>query len=226
MDKAGIKYKLKKVSDRLYLVEFKTEYDLAMTFCRYQEFYESPKYRGKFFKMDDFMKWYAKAYGEGSFSYPADYNGFNIPGKVLERVIRELYIKQYDYKTQYDYVMESIVYHALSLNGDFNFYLIGVHTEKPDTSTTKHEIAHGLYYINKSYRREVDTLLKETPKEIRKALNEKLAARGYSPAVFADESNAYLSTGLHKSMQIQKIRKVRKPFIDLFRLYSGGVKGV
>ena len=227
MDKAGINYKLKKVADKLYLVEFKTEYDLAMTFCRYQEFYESPKFRGKFFKMDDFMKWYAREQGDGAFTYPADYNGFNVPGRVLEKVMRRMTLRPYDYKTKYDYIMGSAVCKILKQNNEkWDFYLIGVHTEKPDLSTTRHEIAHGLYYINPSYRKEVQALLRTVPRDVRKLLNEKLAARGYSAAVFADESHAYLATGLHKSMRIQKIRKVRQPFIDLFRLYSGSVKGV
>jgi hypothetical protein len=217
MGLAGIDYRLKKVSDRLYLVTFKTEYDLAMTFCRYQEFYESPKFKGQYFKMDDFMKWYAKEHGNGAFTYPADFNGFNIPGKVLERIMRRMTLQPFDYKTKYDYVMGSIVCKILKRNQKWDFYLIGVHTEKKDPSTTRHEIAHGLYHLRPEYRKQVEKLLRQVPSDVKKSLKEKLKARGYTHHVFNDEMQAYLSTGLHKSMQIRKIQRQRKPFIALLK---------
>jgi hypothetical protein len=56
-----------------------------MTFLRYQEFYESPskKFRGKSYKLLDFMKWYASE-NDGIFTYPRDWAGFNFPGSIID----------------------------------------------------------------------------------------------------------------------------------------------
>jgi len=50
----NIKYKLKEIYKGIFLVTIQDEYDLAMTFCRLQEYYESPfkQIRGKTFEMD------------------------------------------------------------------------------------------------------------------------------------------------------------------------------
>src|SRR5260221_11581605 len=79
---------IKEVRPRIFLFEFSNHYDMCMHFLRYQEFYESssPRFRGKSFELLDFMKWYTYKYGGGSFSYPNDWNGFNIPGDIIQKV--------------------------------------------------------------------------------------------------------------------------------------------
>ena len=66
-----MKYTLKEIKGGIFLVEFDNQYDLAMTFLRYQEFYESPKFKGKRFTIIDFMEWYSKEY-DGAFTYTKD----------------------------------------------------------------------------------------------------------------------------------------------------------
>ena len=51
--------KVKKITDRVYLVTFTNRFDLTMTFMRYQEYYESPKFRNKIFSLAEFMRWYS-----------------------------------------------------------------------------------------------------------------------------------------------------------------------
>ena len=45
---------VKKIKPNIYSVIIKDDYDRAMVFCRYQEFYESPynEIRGKFFTLE------------------------------------------------------------------------------------------------------------------------------------------------------------------------------
>ncbi|NDB56269.1 hypothetical protein EB169_10645, partial [archaeon] len=72
------------VKPNIFAVIIPNGFDRAMTFCRVQEFYESPnpQFRGKHFSMWDYMKWYSKEYDRG-FSYPNDWSGFNIPFEVI-----------------------------------------------------------------------------------------------------------------------------------------------
>ena len=62
-------YKLTKHLDSVYLVQFEESYDLAMTFLRYQEFYEcaNEDIRGKQFTLLQFMDWYVKEVNEYDF---------------------------------------------------------------------------------------------------------------------------------------------------------------
>jgi hypothetical protein len=68
-----LKYQIKEVKPFIFAVIIKDKYDRAMTFCRAQEYYESPslKFRGKQFSIWYYMKWYHERYG-GGFSYGDD----------------------------------------------------------------------------------------------------------------------------------------------------------
>ena len=57
-----IEYTLKNLYPGVYLCTIKDMYDLTMTFCRVQEFYESPfkQIRNKKFLLLEFMKLYSK----------------------------------------------------------------------------------------------------------------------------------------------------------------------
>lgn len=70
--------KLQKITDKIYHLHFDKQYDLAMHFLRYQEYYECPndRFYKNSFTLAEFMHWYAKEYG--SFSYPEDWGGFNL----------------------------------------------------------------------------------------------------------------------------------------------------
>ena len=67
----------------IYILNFETQYELCMSFVRMQEFYESPKFKGKYFTLEQYMDYWSKEFGKGSFTYPSVWNGFNLPGKVL-----------------------------------------------------------------------------------------------------------------------------------------------
>lgn len=68
---------------RVLHVTVKDSWDLAMTFLRMQEWYESPKFHHKHFTLEAYMRWYQKAYGKGTFSYPKDWTGFNVPSTAV-----------------------------------------------------------------------------------------------------------------------------------------------
>jgi hypothetical protein len=71
-----------KIADGIYLLRFKTQYELTSTFLRVQEYYESPRFQGRIFTLEQFMDWYAAQYG--SFSYFEDWSGFNVPSTAFQ----------------------------------------------------------------------------------------------------------------------------------------------
>lgn len=219
---------IKEVKPRIFLFEFKDRYDLCMYFMRYQEFYESPnpKFRGKSFEIFDFMKWYSKTFGKGSFSYPNDWNGFNIPSNIIWRMWNEHLISD---KNIYDYEM----YHAwkecnakLNLGDDKfvnQFYIIGV--VKGRTETLSHEIAHGFFTLYPEYRKEMTKLVKSLDPKIKETLFKGLKKLGYTSKVYIDESQAYMSTGLREVFgPLDQWKDERKPFQDFLKKFSKEVK--
>ena len=163
-------------------------YDLTMTFCRVQEFYESPfnQIRGKKFKLVDYMRLYSKK--NGSFTYSIDWMGFNIPGPIIAK----LYNLGIDDYTCYDKIIEDI---HKKINKEVktrdNYYLIGANDNK---TTVQHELCHGLYFINKQYKKDVDKILKKIIPSLRKKVELALSNLGYCKAVMNDEIQAYFST--------------------------------
>ena len=74
-------------SPSIFVLTFDSQYDLCMSFLRIQEFYESPVYHGRYFTLEDYMDYWSKEYGQGSFNYLDVWNGFNVPGSVIKKWI-------------------------------------------------------------------------------------------------------------------------------------------
>ena len=73
-------FSLKQLMQRVWHLHFDHHYDLTMHFFRYQEYYESPKFKQSNIQLVDLMDWYSKNMGDGIFTYPKDWSGFNLPG--------------------------------------------------------------------------------------------------------------------------------------------------
>lgn len=208
-----MQYSLYTVAPKVYLIENKSEYDLGMLFCRAQEFYEnsSPLFRGKQFSLFHFMEWYSKTYSEtGSFTYPSDFSGFNIPGHA----IFECYALNIDH-TPYDKLLFKIVMDLASYQGNSNFYLIGI--KAGDQPTCKHEKAHAYFYTDLDYKYQMSELVKSLPnkKQLFSVLTHDYL---YHRSVCVDETQAYMATGLVDGME--EYTKHRKPFIKVFKQFD------
>lgn len=201
--------RLENIYPGLYFLRFKDNYDMCMTFLRYQEKYESPnpKFRNKYFLILDFMEWYAKEKG-GIFSYTKDWSGFNLPDKVFEKN----WYKNIPDKNKYDELMFKI-YKDITKDVKCNkFYLIAA----IDEGSIEHEIAHGFYYLNSKYKRQMNCLINELPKLFVQDTNKWLKSVGYATKVFKDETQAYLSANWDD--------KVSSKFKDVFKKEFGKVK--
>ena len=195
----------------IYLIEAQNRQVLADTFMRFQEYYESPEFKGKVFTVEEFAHWYAQKYG--AWTYSRDWYGFNIPSKVLAPFRNG----QFDPLTENEKHLLEICAKA---TGDF--YVIGV-TPGAEyfTETVKHEFVHGAYHVNENYRKDVASCLAgHRIKTIRKGLTK----MGYHSDVHDDEANAYVLVEPETISEIATERdtqKLRTRLDSIFRKHFG-----
>ncbi len=218
-----VKGKVVEVKPRIYCVTVDDDYDRAMLFCRYQEFYESPykKFRGKPFTWMEYMRHYKTAWKKGVFTYPEDWSGYNIPSNMLQQA-HHIFCRD----TEYDLIMNDIYWHCVEDSTEKNdgrqtdWYLIGASSK--DLKTMDHEIAHGLYYTNNDYKKSVSKLIKQIEPNHYGKLKKKLIKMGYvdDKKIIDDEINAFMSTGLYNGLDTKELKKYQKNFIKNFKKFS------
>jgi len=179
--------KIKADKDNIIVLTADTQYELAATFLRMQEFYESPEFKDTVFDLEEYMDWYASEFG--NFTYYSDWNGFNVPGNVVRSFFKEFFAsssKQLSRKELdlFNMLEEYIV-------SDQKFYVIGLW--KSD-NTMQHEFSHAFYHLDIDYKNEMLKLLEDVPDSFRHRCHKVLQADGYHPTVFHDESIAYFAT--------------------------------
>jgi hypothetical protein len=221
-----MRWQLETLYPGIFHLRFANAYDCAMHFLRYQENYESPEWRDKVFTLVEFMDWYAKDQCKGwsnkgtaqrekfeMFSYPSDWGGFNVPSYVFDRL---------DYDTipdinMYDEFMQSVV-GLIRSTGAEKFYLIGT-TDGPESADyLDHEVSHGFYYTNESYRQAMEMLLEAADPTVVTRIEDCLLGNGYCEEVIVDEQIAYLATGLPTELEKWKPGlKAQPPFEELLQ---------
>ena len=181
--------RVEEIISEIYDVHFNKCRDLAETFLRFQEYYENPHFRGKFFSMDEFKEWYIAnsphCEKTGRFTYYEDWDGFNVPSTIL----RPFYHGEFDPLT----VPEKRLLDKFEAKIGDRFYLIGTHG-KACAVAQKHEISHGLFFNNPNYRRQVLRVVRGLNTGDRKKINDFLREYGgCHPDFFDDETAAYLT---------------------------------
>jgi hypothetical protein len=210
----------KEVSERIFSLQFKNQYDACSTFMRVAEFYESPfkQIRGKHFSLEQYMDVYAKF--RGNFTYTVDWGGFNIPGKVFINFF-ELFKNDLLKKEKH---LKSLFEDEFADKKDF--YVIA-HSEAKNSRINKlniettlgHEVAHGKFYLNPLYKRSCLNLIETLPKKTVKEITTKLLAMGYTKGVIKDEIQAYLATSTYdyiKKLFGLRMKKDLEKFQSLF----------
>ena len=178
-------FKFSRLREGVYELRFNSQYDMCMTFMRYQEFYESPRYHDRKFTWAEFMAWYTREQSkDGTFSYMSDWGGFNIPVEVVGQVIS----MGIDDPNHYDMLMMSI-YKIITAECD-RAYLIGV---VDGGGLDRHEMTHAMYYLDDEYARKCQVVMIETDPDLIQGLREVLFAKGYTEKTLYDEIQAYLT---------------------------------
>jgi len=180
----------------IYLLTFKTRYELCMSFVRMQEFYESPEFKGRYFTLEEFIDYWSLKHGKGSFTYTSVWNGFNMPSEIFQKWTK---IFQ-DVRPREEIVLENIGGLLMKEYGcvrdNEKYYIIAVNKEdgrETMKDAIRHETAHALYYLYPEYKKSCDDLLKNISKKRYKSAKKVLMDMGYHNDVINDELQAYYS---------------------------------
>jgi hypothetical protein len=200
-----IKIVKSKVAEGIYLLRFETQYQLAATFLRIQEYYESPRFCGRIFSLEQYMDWYAERYG--NFTYYQDWAGFNVPSTALQ----PFYEGKFDPLSEKERQLLQL-FEGLSER----FYVIGIYDSGAKDSL-KHELAHALFFIDESYRKAVREAMRgyDTTK-----LSRQIAEAGYAKHVIPDEIQAYIIEPAGKLGAAPSLKPLRQELRAIFRQHS------
>ena len=192
-------YKIKRITDNIFLIVVPDDYERSMLFLRVQEYSESPnrKFRGKSFDLMDFIKWYTLQNKDKCFSYGDDWVGFNTSYLNAVQCYKKLPFK---YVTKYDFIMLDILREISHKIGSSNLssknvYMIGTGSADPKNVTTQHEIFHAYYFTSSLYRKKVKEAIHNCiPKHIYDRLRSNLVQMGYLNQNYTihNEMQAYL----------------------------------
>ncbi len=191
----------------IYYITFPSRYFLASTFLRFQEYLDSPKFKNKYFTLEEYMDWYAKETGD--FTYYKDWDGFNIPSHVLE----PFYRGKFDPLSKKE---ERFLELFKDIKG--NFYIIG--TERGDLDLLGHEIVHPLFHLVDVVRKAVLDYFKNSVRspDLKKTFSHTIYKASYNKKTFLDEMNAYAVGGPLGDPPYKKINaKVKRNLRDIFR---------
>jgi len=186
------------VGDHIWAVKVTDSHSRAMLFLRAQEFYESifDEIIKKQFKFSRFSELYQQYYDKQEFTYGADWSGFNIPSTVLEECM--LNVPEEEMNT-YDKKMISIINTIKEVEGDHNYYILGV--DELANDLLEHEFAHAMYFTLPEYKSEMDSLTTQCDENVREMMFKCIVDYGYADHVLQDEMQAYMATGLGKKMK-------------------------
>ena len=205
---------------RCLLLEYDNRRDLALSFCRVQEFYESnkPEVYGKTLKFADFTRSHMSS--EGVITYFNESDGFNFSGDVFRKWL------PYTLSAQEREMVAAIDLH---LNTSEPFYVIGV--IKGDTDTIRHELAHALYYLDEGYKTRVAKVISDIPPREMANLWRVMRELNYHDSVIVDEIQAWLSTSSRDELigigvvicdeikpVISRFRSILKTFLNDYKV--------
>jgi hypothetical protein len=210
-----MKQKVEKINvlENIALLVFENQFELTSTFLRFQEHYESPEFRGKIFTLDEYKDWYTKQ--KGKFSYYTDWNGFNIPSYVLTPFVEGKFNP-----------LSNKELHLINLLKEAKdpFYIIGIHKELESSRKSqnlKHEVAHGLFYTNPEYKRNIQKILSEYDlTDLKQWLK---STGGYHDEVLDDECHAYSLT-VNAKLPISVPPELCKSLENIFTNFTKGIK--
>jgi hypothetical protein len=188
----------------IFVLRFATQYELAASFIRVQEHYESTRFRNRVFTLDEYKEWYASTFG--AFTYYKDWSGFNVPSSAFA----PFYAGRFDPLRPREQRLLGLLRRERE-----PFYVIGISSD----ADLKHEIAHALFYMRPDYRDAVKTAMSGyDTSRVRK----RLASMGYHRHVLIDEVHAYLvAPGGSFSAAREGLVPLQRTLRALFTRYAG-----
>jgi hypothetical protein len=202
------------------LFEFNTQKELALAFCRVEEYYEgNPKVNGKYLTFEEFIDAFTD--DDGKIDYFNYWSGFNIPGNIFSSWFKQ----KASNKTKWETALAEVVSEKIDFTKPY--YVIG--GKKGDMGTIDHELAHALYFMDKAYAAEMSEVTYKFYKQHRKdyvKVVKKLKKMGYGENVIKDEVQAYMSTGTKKELvdrfdiDIESTKSIRADYRKVLSRYN------
>jgi hypothetical protein len=191
--------------DHIWAIKAPDSHTRALMFMRPQEFYESSfeEIIGKQFKVSNFVNIYKQHYGKQQFTYGSDWSGFNIPSNILEECMFNI---PEDEINNWDKLMLSTINTIKEIEGDHNYYLLGV--DELSNSLLEHEFAHAMWFTLPEYKVEMSKMNDECDPTVKDMMYKCITEYGYADHVLPDELQAYMSTGLGKKMTEMNIPNI------------------
>lgn len=204
--------RLIKPHEQIFLFLGDTPADLGRPFVRLQEYFESPSklFRRKLFTLKKFKAWYAEHHGKGKFSYYTDYNGYNVPGDI----VNAFFCLYADSLTSDEISLLKMLTKTSS-----DYYVIGSPSDSADT--IDHELAHAFWYLFREYREGMISMMESYDFG---SIFRYLRKRMYATDMLADEASAYLMFDdalLHRAgVSTREMRGLRGGMLGLFKAYK------
>jgi hypothetical protein len=210
-----------KIGPGIFHLHFESATRMASAMMRFQEYYESPKFRGTYFTREEFMIWYSQEKNGATYAQNWAEEGFNIPSSVLE----PFYEGHFSPLT----ADESYILDIFRFKRATKIYIIAT-AKDSRKGVIHHEIAHALYYLNPEYKKEVDSILASIDTApIKHFLTTNPDYAAYHEAILDDEIHAYLGHssdelaehGIDLAPYAETIRK----FQELYTTYAPSERG-
>ncbi|CAJ1402923.1 unnamed protein product [Effrenium voratum] len=179
-------YAMSEVLPGVFSLHTESRLVLGSSFLRFQEHYEcsNPQFRHCSFQLDDYKVWFRNKSLLG-FNFYLQWPGFNVPSWVLD-AMRSGKVG-FPLRPQEEAVLSTVPPTAQ--------YLIG--SCEKDLEVLHHEMAHGLYATNETYRTAVLQQLRRLPPKRTEASKRQLLKMGYVDdiQILEDEMQAYMVEG-------------------------------
>ncbi len=205
---------MKQIYPGLFHIELQSQKEIASTFSRVYAHYESPKFRGKIFTEKQFNSWFKNKTPFGN-EYGLRYRdiaaGINAPDYVFTPFLEGKF-------NPLNKSEQSLINEIRKIRSK-KFYIIS--TLKDDDLNFTHEFAHGLYYLNKSYRKNAIKILKEFSKKQYSLLEQYLTEESLTHKdIIDDEIHAQLLTHYYLFINIideEKLFNISKKLENNFK---------
>ena len=181
-------------------LDFNDQVQMAEAVFRFQEHFESPKFKNKIFTRDEFKQWYFKENNTTEFTY-TEVDAFNFPSNIL----KPFFAGQFAPLNPAEKSLLELFSHMPE-----NFY-VTMSVKGGDPSGFEHEMSHALYFLDREYHDRVNAVLaKYDLTLLKKFIFEELG--DYHPDVLHDEAHAWL---LHNEKDLRTEGFDTAPLLEL-----------
>jgi len=186
---------LEELTDNVHHIRFSTQHLMNVSLLRMQEYAEDDYFKGKIFTLSEFVQRYVDI--NKKFDYYETVRGIGFPAETLIPFIEG----DFDPLSKEELRMVDIL-------EDKKGYIIGTYRNKE----IKHELAHGLFHTNESYRHKVLNIIRDLTTKERKPIEKFLRSVNYDRSVWDTEINSYLIERKFNTKQNKKLIKLFKQY--------------